>query len=98
MNSIDILKLIDAVNKVIQQSAELRQYANGNSPEEKTLVAALDRLIAQERDHAAALLLLFNSMTKEKASVGMVEYVKETLAANREANKIIKQVKRNVDG
>lgn len=98
MNPIDILKLIDAVNKVIQQSAELRQYSSGNSPEEKTLAAALDRLVSQERDHAAALLLLFNSMTKEKASVGMVEYVKETLAANREANKIIKQVKRNVDG
>lgn len=90
MNPLEILGLIGEMNKAARSCAELRARAASSAPEEKTLCAVLDRLFAQERDNIAALMHLFNVMTKEKPAAGMMDFVRETLAANREASKIIK--------
>lgn len=91
MNNL-LWELIQQTAKSIGMCAELVHMPppGDASPEAKALSAALEKVLAAQRDHLQTMEYLYAQLTREKPATEVLEYAKTALSDFREQAKIIK--------
>lgn len=84
-----IWEIIESISKTISKLGCFI-YPDGSTPEEKTLISVLKKILSNERDSLNALEYLYTQITKDKPGIEITAFTKETLSNFREQKKLIK--------
>lgn len=86
----ELFKLIESEAEAVKLYLQFLDSDYAKSSEGKIASDVVKNVIADERDHLNALLIVYQSGTKKKPNTDTQDYVKELVEKQKEKEKLIK--------